>query len=821
MFNNMKIKQRMYLQFSMAVLPLIGVLLFQVLSISDLPQRIDKALEIYDFALQASSDYKTFLNGVDSAVDAGTFNSKSLQALASAQSRVELLNNAHGSAEAAHSMQALSTIRNALATKNAIETIVPLKAEISSVEPALEKSIGQIKNELTAMVHDDEAKSQRQNTVVMLVAAGTLLLLALMVRQMVNGIIRPLRAAVDIAEGVAAGKLDGQAELVNNDETGQLLRSLLNMQSVLAQFQMAQSDMAQQHDAGVVNHTMPAGTLPGAYGVMAQAVNDLSHAHLSVMLRLVDLLELYAQGNFDTEVAQLPGQLGRVTLVVRAARQKMLTASEAALVNMRVVNALDKAGANVMIVDGKHQIVYMNDAVQAMMLRNEHELRRVLPHFNARQLMGSNVDNFHSSTNPQRQMVADLHTTFRTKIQIGTLHFGLTVNPILDAHGQRAGAVVEWEDRTAEVAVELEVAAIVEAAARGDFSSRIAVQGKADFFAKLAIGMNQLMDTSETGLTEVAEFLDAFARGNLTRRIERDYQGLFGKVKDNANITAENLTRVLGEVSAAAHALSDAAHQVSTTANSLSHLASDQAASVEETSAQITVMSASIGQNSDNAKVTDSMATVASREATEGGTAVAQTVTAMKQIAAKIGIVDDIAYQTNLLALNAAIEAARAGEHGKGFAVVAAEVRKLAERSQEAAREIGELASASVSTAERAGNLLDEIVPSIQKTSELVQEIAAASAEQSASVLQIGGAMGQLSKTTQQNASASEQLAATSEALTDHAEQLQQSVSFFHTEITPAAAGKAGPVDRRASDHPGRLATRPNPVAAGRALPRR
>jgi methyl-accepting chemotaxis protein len=121
--------------------------------------------------------------------------------------------------------------------------------------------------------------------------------------------------------------------------------------------------------------------------------------------------------------------------------------------------------------------------------------------------------------------------------------------------------------------------------------------------------------------------------------------------------------------------------------------------------------------------------------------------------------------------------------------VVAAEVRKLAERSQEAAREIGDLARSSVSTAERAGKVLELIVPTIRKTSQLVQEIAIASTEQRESVLQIGGAMGQLAKATQQNASASEELAATSEELSGQAEQLQTSVAFFRTglpEVGPA-----------------------------------
>jgi methyl-accepting chemotaxis protein len=487
--------------------------------------------------------------------------------------------------------------------------------------------------------------------------------------------------------------------------------------------------------------------------------------------------------------------------------------------NTRIKNALDKCTTNVMIADASNHIVYMNETVTAMMQRNESELRKSLPNFNANRLVGELIDVFHKNPAHQRGMLSGMTTTFRTQIKVGDLYFGLIANPILDAKGTRVGTVVEWADRTAEVGVETEVADIVKAASEGNFTERLATQGKTGFFASLATGMNQLLDTSEQGLSDVAEVLAAFAEGDLTKRIERDYAGLFGKVKESANSTADNLTRVMGEVRAAADALTGAANQVSATAQSLSQSASEQASSVEETSASIDTMSASITQNSDNAKVTNGMATKASKEAGDGGQAVTQTVTAMKQIAQKISIVDDIAYQTNLLALNAAIEAARAGEHGKGFAVVAAEVRKLAERSQEAAKEIGDLAGNSVSTAERAGKLLDEIVPSIQKTSELVQEIAAASQEQSQSVTQIGGAMGQLSKATQQNASASEELAATAEELSGQAEQLQQSVSFFNLggDAAPARKGKPeadGSGNRRAPGSPMRGAPKgAGPVA--------
>jgi methyl-accepting chemotaxis protein len=176
---------------------------------------------------------------------------------------------------------------------------------------------------------------------------------------------------------------------------------------------------------------------------------------------------------------------------------------------------------------------------------------------------------------------------------------------------------------------------------------------------------------------------------------------------------------------------------------------------------------------------TEKIALKAADDAREGGKAVNETVSAMKDIASKISIIEEIARQTNLLALNAAIEAARAGEHGKGFAVVAAEVRKLAERSQDAAGDINQLSTTSVEVAEKAGEMLTQIVPDIQKTADLVQEISAASNEMNSGAEQINRAIQQLDQIIQQNAGSAEELASTSEELSGQAEQLKDSVEFF------------------------------------------
>lgn len=280
----------------------------------------------------------------------------------------------------------------------------------------------------------------------------------------------------------------------------------------------------------------------------------------------------------------------------------------------------------------------------------------------------------------------------------------------------------------------------------------------------------------------------SISEGKLNNHVDASGEDELGQLLVAIDGMQTRLSDTMNNIAENANSISTASGEINSTAQSISGAASEQAASVEQTSASIEQMGASIAQNSENANLTDKIATSAAQSAQQGGAAVTETVTAMKQVADKISVIEDIAYQTNILALNASIEAARAGSHGRGFAVVAAEVRKLAERSQQAAAEISAVTGSTVTLVESTSQLIENLVPDISKTADLVQEISAASDEQAQGTEQITHAMSQLDQATQQNAAASEELAATADQMNDLSQSLVNHLSYFTLGSTVASS---------------------------------
>jgi methyl-accepting chemotaxis protein len=398
-------------------------------------------------------------------------------------------------------------------------------------------------------------------------------------------------------------------------------------------------------------------------------------------------------------------------------------------------------------------------------------------------------------------MLTSLTGAYEAGMLVGDRSMMVIANPVINEQGQRLGTVVEWNDRTTEVAVEKEVSSIVLAASMGDFSKRFDLRGKEGFLRELGEGLNQLLYTSETGLNEVVRVLDALSLGDLTKKITNDYSGIFGQLKDDSNTTVEKLKEIINQIKDATNGINTGTKEIASGNNDLSYRTEQQAASLEQTAASMEELTSTVQHNTENAKQTNLLAIGAAEIADQGGVVVGQVITTMNDIKESslkieeiISVIDDIAFQTNILAFNAAIEAARAGIHGQGFAVVASEVRNLAQRTVASAGEIKSLIEDSVKKindgsklAAQAGSTMQEILSAICGVSGMMSEITAASVEQSAGIEQINLAISQMDEVTQQNAALVEQAAATAELLEEQAQNLAITVSGFKIDDKPAS----------------------------------
>ena len=464
-----------------------------------------------------------------------------------------------------------------------------------------------------------------------------------------------------------------------------------------------------------------------------------------------------------------------------------------------VVGFLDNVPTPVMAIDDDFNILYINN------------LGAKLGNQNAKQLLGSKCYNHFNTNHCNTENCASfkaintgLKTDAETKANPGNkeLEINYSAVPIRTRNGKVIGALEVIADQTdikkAMRKIEkvnkyqlLETKKLTDAInkfARGDVEIKLETEAADEEtleIKELFDKINFAVNSTVTATIDIIEKAKSIADGDLTVKLKKRSE------KDELMIALsnmiENLSRIVSNILTGASNIASSSSQMSLASQEMAQGTSEQSSSIEEVTSSIEQMSANIKQNTENAQETEKLAIQSSKKIIEANQSVEITVNAMNEINNKITLIDDIAERIDILAINAAIEAARAGEHGKGFAVVAAEIRKLAENSQNAAKVISEVSQNSVDISKKSGELLSKVVPDIQNTTSLVQNITAASKEQSSGSSQIVDAINQLNSVISNNAASAEELSSSSEELDAQAINLRELMGFFKLSTNAAS----------------------------------
>ncbi len=334
-------------------------------------------------------------------------------------------------------------------------------------------------------------------------------------------------------------------------------------------------------------------------------------------------------------------------------------------------------------------------------------------------------------------------------------------------------------------------------------------------FGRLAKVFNQMTDSLRAMMTKEKEsknhlvdvvgqydrFVDQVTSGDLTTRLPLNGGGdALSALGANLNKLMNNLNDVVGSVQTASADIASTSTEIFAATAQHNAGASEQAASINQTSATVDEVRQTAEETIDRAKSVAERAQKAVEISDTGIASVKKTVAGMKSIKDKveqiaenisalseqtlqigniISSVNDISEQSNLLALNASIEAARAGEQGKGFAVVAAEVRNLAEQSQQATAQVKTIlddiqratnnvvlvteegtkdADTGMELAKQAGETIGLIMEAIDESAGAANQIVVSARQQGVGMDQIAAAMDDINKSTTQALESTQQI---------------------------------------------------------------
>ncbi|MEW6064044.1 MAG: methyl-accepting chemotaxis protein [Bacillota bacterium] len=312
-------------------------------------------------------------------------------------------------------------------------------------------------------------------------------------------------------------------------------------------------------------------------------------------------------------------------------------------------------------------------------------------------------------------------------------------------------------------------------------------------------------------LNRISENMAIVAQGDLTRDFHVQGNDEVARLGHSFNTMLHNFRQLMGQTCKVARQLIDSS-------KSLNMSSEETSVSVHEANHQVEKLASSLKELGGIAQHAANYSHEASQAAGEGQQVVLQTVRQMRILHAMVEnlaedtgglghkiedinkfvqLIGDIAEQTNLLALNAAIEAARAGEHGRGFSVVAQEVRKLADRSNQAAKDVKKIIeeiteqsqnviysmSEGLNEVKTGHNLIDETGEKFHHIKSLLDSLVEQSRAVAAACSQATDSSSEIAAAVQQQSAAVQQVASSAGVLDQLAQDLQEHIGKFKSDV--------------------------------------
>ena len=311
------------------------------------------------------------------------------------------------------------------------------------------------------------------------------------------------------------------------------------------------------------------------------------------------------------------------------------------------------------------------------------------------------------------------------------------------------------------------------------------------------------------------------AAGDLTQRIRIDYTDEMGILGRDLNTMTEALAKITGNITESSQSMISILAEVKHASDMQFTGISEQASSINEITASLEEIDKSATQTMEKAKALGRSSEETSKKGRMGLEAVQQSIAGMKTIHDKVqtiaktilelsnqtqqigeitAVVNTLALQSKMLALNAAIEAAKAGDAGRGFAVVAAEVKNLAEQSEQSTIQVQKIledirhgtekavivteegakgVAEGTGVVEQMGSIMQSLTEAINETMLASQQIEVAVRQESLGIEQITVGMNEINQVTSSFVKAVNQTTLLINDLGDIAQRIKDNVDVY------------------------------------------